>query len=132
MARALRQAPTVAPRVVNTETLGHLEELGSTATFVEKLIRVFLADSSALLSRIEKAIVDRDVREVRSLLHAMKGSSASMGTDRLTALCGSLGRLSDAEFRLQAPNLQRSLGEELAAVRGELERYFRDRQRAAG
>jgi len=132
VARALRPAPSVAPRVVNTETLGHLEELGSTAAFVEKLIRVFLADSGALLARIEKAIVERDVREVRSLLHAMKGSSASMGTDRLTGLCGSLGRMSDSEFRLQAPSLQRSLAEELAAVRGELERYLRDRQRSTG
>ena len=132
VARALRPAPSLAPRVVNTETLGHLEELGSTATFVEKLVRVFLADSSTLLVRIERAIADRDFHEVRSLLHAMKGSSASMGTDRLTGLCGSLGRQSDAEFRLHALNLQRSLADELAAARGELERYLRERQQSAG
>ena len=36
----------------------------------------------------------------------MKGSSASIGTDRLTQLCGSLGKLSDAELRLQAPALR--------------------------
>ncbi len=132
VARAARSAPSLTPQVVNTETLGHLEELGSTATFVEKLIRVFLADCSTLLARIEQAFVGRDFHDVRSLLHAMKGSSASMGTDRLTGLCGSFGRLSDAEFRLQAPSLQRSLADELAAVRGELERYLRERQQSAG
>ena len=132
VARAAGPAASLAPRVVNTETLGHLEELGSTATFVERLIRVFLADSSTLLVRIEQAFAGRDFSEVRSLLHAMKGSSASMGTDRLTGLCGSLGRLSDAEFRLQAPGLQRALADELAAVRGELERYLRERQQSAG
>jgi two-component system sensor histidine kinase RpfC len=132
VARAARPVTGLAPQVVNTETLGHLEELGSTATFVEKLIRVFLADSSTLLARIEQALVVRDLREVRSLLHAMKGSSASMGTDRLTELCGNFGRLSDAEFRLQAPSVQRSLADEVAAVRGELERYLRDKQRSAG
>ena len=51
-----RATPAAAPAVVNAETLGHLEELGSSLAFVEKLIRVFLADSSALLERIEKAL----------------------------------------------------------------------------
>jgi hypothetical protein len=62
----------------------------------------------------------------------MKGSSASIGTDRLTWLCSSLGRLTDAELRLQAPALQRALGEELAAARGQLERHLKERRRSAG
>ena len=70
--------------MVNAETLGHLEELGSSLAFVEKLIRVFVADSAAILERIEKVLAARDYHEFRSLVHAMKGSSASMGTDRLT------------------------------------------------
>ena len=76
-----------APAVVNAETLAHLEELGSSLAFVEKLVGVFLADSAALLARIEKVLAARNYHEFRSLLHAMKGSSASMGTDRLTRLC---------------------------------------------
>jgi hypothetical protein len=55
-----------------------------------------------------------------------------MGTDRLTAVCGTFGGLSDAELRLQGPLLVRSLGEEFASARGELERYLRSRQRSAG
>src|SRR5688572_5642080 len=76
-----------APAVVNAETLGHLEELGSSLAFVERLIRVFLSDSAAILERIEKVLAGRDYHEFRSLVHAMKGSSASMGTDRLTRTC---------------------------------------------
>ena len=107
-AAAAPRAGDGAPRVVNTETLGHLEELGSSPAFVEKLIGVFLADNAALLERIEQALAGRNFGEFRSLLHAMKGSSASMGTDRLTRLCTQLGKLSDAELRLQAPALLRS------------------------
>jgi hypothetical protein len=55
-----------------------------------------------------------------------------MGTDRLTAVCGSLGRLSDAELRLQGSGVLASLSEELAAARNELERYLKDRQRSTG
>src|SRR5687767_2234900 len=98
-----RPAAPAAPAVVNAETLGRLEELGSSLAFVEKLIRVFLTDSGAILERIEKVLAGRDYHEFRSLLHAMKGSSASMGTDRLTRMCSTLGGLSDAELRLQAP-----------------------------
>jgi len=124
-------ARLAADPVVNTETLGHLDELGSSAGFVEKLVGVFLADSAALLERIEQAIAGRDFAQFRSLLHAMKGSSASMGADRLTALCGGLGRLSDAELRLQSSGLLRTLTDELAAVRAELERYVKGRRQSA-
>ena len=55
-----------------------------------------------------------------------------MGTDRLTALCASLGKLSDAEMRLQAPRVLRSLNEELAAARGELERYVVEMKKSTG
>jgi two-component system sensor histidine kinase RpfC len=117
--------------VVNFETIDHLRELGSSVTFVEKLIRVFIADNSTLLGRVEQTLAARNYHELRSHLHAMKGSSASMGTDRLTRLCTSYDKLSDAELRLQAPSLLRTLTEELATVRAELERYVEERKSSA-
>jgi HPt (histidine-containing phosphotransfer) domain-containing protein len=99
--------------------------------FVEKLIGVFLNDNTALLARIEQSLGARNYHELRSLLHAMKGSSASMGTDRLTQLCTTLGKLSDAELRLQAPAVLRKVTDEMTSVRGELERYVQDRQSSA-
>jgi len=130
--RALARIGAALPAVVNAETLEHLEELGSSLAFVEKLIRVFLSDSSAILERIEKVLAGRDYHEFRSLVHAMKGSSASMGTDRLTRTCSSLGSLTDAELRLQTPALLRSLGDEVADARTQLERYLTERRKSAG
>ncbi len=129
---ALPRAAAAAPAVVNAETLGHLEELGSSLAFVERLIRVYLSDASGILERIEKALAARSYHEFRSLMHAMKGSSASMGTDRLTRTCSSLGDLSDAELRLQAPALLRTLSDEVAAARTQLERYLQERRQSAG
>jgi len=128
------QAPpgTSEPGVINLETLVHLEELGTSLTFLEKLIRVFLADNAAILGRIEGVLAGRDYHEFRSLVHAMKGSSASMGTDRLTRACGACGSLSDAELRLQAPSLHRALSEEFGAAREQLERYLGERRKAVG
>ncbi|HEX7249436.1 MAG TPA: ATP-binding protein, partial [Burkholderiales bacterium] len=128
-AAAGRAAPAPAPSaVINMETLGHLEELGSSPGFVEKLVGVFVADNSGLLARIEGAMAGRSYQEVRTHLHALKGSSASMGAERLTRLCSSLNAMSDAEMRLQGPGLLRSLAEELASARRELERYVSERR----
>jgi two-component system sensor histidine kinase RpfC len=126
-----RPARTTQAPVLNLETIEQLKQLGSSLTFVEKLAGVFLTDNSALLGRIERALAGRNYHEFRSLLHAMKGSSASMGTDRLTSLCSSMDRLSDAELRLQAPSLLRTLTEELAAARAQLENYLQERQSSA-
>ena len=126
--RAAAQAPGV---VVNSETLGHLEELGSSVGFVEKLINIFLADNVALLPRIEQALAARNYAEFRALLHALKGSSASIGTDRLTRLCATLGNLSDAELRLQSAGLLPSLKIELVSARTHLEQYLQERRKSA-
>ena len=127
-----RSGARPASAVVNVETLQHLEELGSSLAFIEKLIGVFLTDSASTLERVQKVLAARDYREFRSLVHAMKGSSASMGTDRLTGLCSRLGSLSDAELRLQAPSLQRELTQELVAVRAQLERHLVERRKSVG
>jgi HPt (histidine-containing phosphotransfer) domain-containing protein len=121
-----------AAAVVNVETLQQLEELGSSFAFIEKLVGVFLTDSAATLERMEKALVAHEHREFRSLVHALKGSSASMGTDRLTSLCSRLGSLSDAELRLQAPALQREFTQELVAARAQFERHLAERVKSVG
>ncbi|HYG56269.1 MAG TPA: ATP-binding protein, partial [Burkholderiales bacterium] len=86
-----------APAPINAETLGHLEDLGSAPGFVEKLIGIYVSDSATLLAKIEQALAGRNYGEFRSHLHALKGSSASMGADRVTRLCSELSSLSDAE-----------------------------------
>jgi two-component system, sensor histidine kinase RpfC len=127
-----RAAPPAQAEAINIETLGHLEELSSSTAFIEKLVGVFIADNSALLERIEQAVAARNYQELRALLHAMKGSSVSMGTDRLTRACTDLGRLSDSELRLKAVGLARTLSEEFSSARSGLERYLREKRQSAG
>jgi len=130
--RPASRTVAAALTVINAETLADLDALGSSPGFLEKLIGVFVADNTALVARMEQAVAGRNFHEFRSLLHAMKGSSASMGTDRLTKLCGNLGKLSDAELRIQAPGLMRSVADELSAASSELDRYLRDKKQSAG
>jgi two-component system, sensor histidine kinase RpfC len=128
-ARPEKQGP--AP-LVNAETLADLEELGSSPAFMDKLVGVFVADNVTLMAKMESALQGRNVAEFRSHLHAMKGSAASMGAERLTAYCRDAGRLSDAEVKLRIPALLKALREELAATRESLERYLRERKKSTG
>jgi len=112
----------------NAETLMHLEELGSTPDFLERLVGVFIADSQSLLAKMEASVAARNFGEFRAHLHAMKGSAASIGTERLTRLCATLGKYSDAELRLQSAGLMRSLNEEFELGRGALERYVQEKR----
>jgi two-component system sensor histidine kinase RpfC len=124
--------PAGALHVVNAETLADLEELGSSPAFMDKLIGVFVADNVTLLAKIEAALGGRNIGEFRSHLHALKGSAASMGAERLTGRCKEIGRLSDAEVKLQTPSLLKLLREELAVTREALERYLQERKKSTG
>jgi HPt (histidine-containing phosphotransfer) domain-containing protein len=127
-ATAVVAAQAGAVEVVNAETLVHLEELGSTPDFLERLVGVFVADSLSLLAKMEAAVAARNFGEFRSHLHAMKGSAASIGTERLTRLCATLGKHTDAELRLQATGLMRSLSEEFELGRTALERHVKEKR----
>ena len=130
--RAARAEPAGVAPTVNPATLADLEELGSSPGFMDKLIGIFVADNVTLLAKMESTLAGRNVGEFRSHLHAMKGSAASIGAERLTLLCKDIGRLSDAEVKLQVLPLLKSVRDELAATREALERYLRNRQRSAG
>ena len=129
LSRAGKQGPDP---VVNADTLADLEELGSSPAFMDKLIGVFVADNITLMAKMEASLAARNVGEFRSHLHAMKGSAASMGAEHLTGYCKDVGRLSDAEVKLQIPALLKTLREELAATRESLERYLQDRKKSTG
>ena len=127
VALAPAQSPAQA-EAANAETLAHLEELGSTPDFLERLIGVFIADSQSLLAKMEASVAARNFGEFRAHLHAMKGSAASIGTERLTRLCATLGKCSDAELRLQGAGLMRSLHEEFELGRAALERFVQEKR----
>jgi two-component system sensor histidine kinase RpfC len=131
-ARPSRGAQRGTVPVINPDTLADLEELGSSPAFMDKLIGVFIADNVTLMAKMESALGARNVAEFRSHLHAMKGSAASMGAERLTGLCRDMGRRSDAEVKLQIPALLKTLRDELAATREALDHYLQERRKSTG
>jgi two-component system, sensor histidine kinase RpfC len=110
-----------AVAVINEETVKNLANLGSSPSFVRSMVEVFSTDTAKLLKRIEAAIAAGNVREIRGALHAIRGSSLTLGTDRLTQLCIQLGGLSDIELGGPDLRLFKIIGDEIEAAREALE-----------
>ena len=117
---------------LNLETLRLLEGLGTQTGFLERLIKVFISDNIQLLEKMDRSVTGRDFAEFRRLLHAMKGSAASIGADRLAQSCSTLNGRSDAELGLQFKQLVSSVRSEFERAREGLDRYVEDRKRTTG
>jgi two-component system, sensor histidine kinase and response regulator len=71
-----------SPSIVDLEAFGRLSDLGD-ATFVERIIRLFLADAAERVAQAEDAIEARDAVRLRAALHALEGICGNVGAAAL-------------------------------------------------
>ncbi len=117
--------------VANAETLRLLEDLGSNAAFVERLIATFVKDQGELMIEMESAVDAADYAEVRRLMHAMKGSASSLGAERLAEVCSRTQRMSDDEMKYD-PALVSTVRQEFDRARTAFDRHIEERRRTTG
>jgi two-component system sensor histidine kinase RpfC len=118
--------------VLNYETLTLLEGLGSRSDFMEKLIAVFIDDNALLVDKVDEALEAKRFGEVRSLVHALKGSAGSIGADRLAQACSQLQEVAEGDLRTRGKLHAGRLRVEFDAARGELTDYLVKRKSSAG
>ena len=126
---------TGTPKAVaslNLETLRLLEGLGSQSGFLERLVKVFIGDNLQLLEKMERSLSSKDFTEFRRLLHAMKGSAASIGAEQVAQVCSSMNGLTDAEMGLQSRQLTVTIKQEFERAQAGLGRYLEERRRTTG
>lgn len=106
--------------VLNESVLSNLESsVGEDV--IKDVLDLFLEDSPARLGVIQNAFLEQDYKTLREASHSLKGSSAMIGADALSAVCAQLeemacnAHLLDAESLLD--NLEHELEQVLAAVR---------------
>ncbi|MCU0804332.1 MAG: ATP-binding protein [Burkholderiales bacterium] len=128
--RSSRQA--AAAQVLNYETLGLLAGLGTTPEFMDKLVKVFLVETAALLEKIEAAVNAGRANDVRGYLHAMKGSGASLGAERLVQACDAMRAIGEADLRRRGASALLDMRADFALTRAALERYLENRVSSSG
>lgn len=117
--------------LLNYETLGLLEGLGSRSDFMEKLIRVFSDDNATLIGKMEEAVGAKRFGELRSLLHALKGSAGSIGADELARTCSRIHALTEVELRARGTQHVGRIRADFDLARAELTAYLQKRKSGA-
>ncbi|HEY6864359.1 MAG TPA: ATP-binding protein [Burkholderiales bacterium] len=117
--------------VLNTKTISDLELIGSGGRFMTELVNGFLQDGEALLRQMETAMKDGNFETLRDIMHAMKGSAATLGTDLLFRTCSDITALTRSELQAAAPHVLRNVQDQFQQARMALLEYLKKSQTLA-
>jgi len=118
-AQTVLEAERIAPaslELISSPVIKRLRELSPETKFVEELVDEFGRAGEHLLQEIQAAIDGADYPRLRHALHALRGSSAELGCQRLAALC-------KQGYEVKPPAVSSAQSAEMVA---ELERVFSD------
>jgi PAS domain S-box-containing protein len=106
-----------------------LKGVGGNRRLLEKLAKLFLADSPRLLARIRTALHARDGEGLAKAAHALKGAIGNFGAARAVLAAAELERLGKAGEFSSVESAWSALEMELAVVTKELEKLAAPRRR---
>ncbi|MDH3744921.1 MAG: response regulator, partial [Acidobacteriota bacterium] len=91
----LKAVPAPSSGGINPAVFDKIRELGGNAPsgFVEKVVTTYLETSPELVERMGSALASGDGERLADAAHTLKSSSASLGAERLAALCRKIERL---------------------------------------
>ncbi len=105
---------------LNRAVIENLLELGGSGMLSE-LAAMFFDDANSGLSAMREAIGGGNAQPVERIAHTLKGSSGSMGAEKMARICAELQEVSGGGDLSRAPTLLGRLEEELGRVRPALE-----------
>ncbi|MEP6637428.1 MAG: response regulator [Acidobacteriota bacterium] len=121
--RERRNPDTAALKTIDTSILDDLAKLygDDDDDPVAQLIKIYLEDTPPRLNAMRQAVKTSDEGELKFVAHAIKGTSASIGAQRIAALCDELEEngLDSRPERIE--ELVTEVEAEFSRVRGSLE-----------
>jgi two-component system, sensor histidine kinase RpfC len=117
--------------VLNTKTISDLELIGTGGRFMTELVNGFIQDGEALLRQMDGAITSGDFESLRDLMHAMKGSAATLGADILFRTCSEITALTGSELQVAGPRVLRNVQDHFQQARLALLEYLKKSQTLA-
>lgn len=97
--------PSGGEIILNYATLAELENIGQDRAFVEGLLAGFIQDNRMLVERLEGSLLLFRFEEFKEILHAIKGSSVSIGAVSLRETCQRFEKMTHGELRRDAPQI---------------------------
>ena len=117
---------------LDPDVLVDLTKLSSDPTFVDRLLRGFLSDTSRLVEEISSALTQRSYEAAKDGAHALKGGSASVGASQLTQIATRIEKSSHDTLRLRSAQLIEDLVQSASRAANEVERFLEQRKQNAG
>jgi two-component system, sensor histidine kinase RpfC len=117
--------------LLNVGTLRDLEQMSQDPQFVQQLVQLFGEDSLQLLVKIETALAQHHHEEVKSFVHALKGSALNVGAQRLFTHCSKLGTLKYGEMAAASDSLAAQTRAILTDTQAALADYVKNRKVAS-
>jgi two-component system, sensor histidine kinase RpfC len=111
-------------RVLDPTALDNLNALDDDNSFLREVIHEFWTDTESLLPQIERAFAEDDFVEFRSLVHALRSSSANIGAPQLHQVCAELNAVGHDRFRTEGGTLIAEARSAYARYRRASERYL--------
>ena len=102
---------------------------GDSVGILEKVLRIYLQESSKLLSGLDQALQEGESTGLKKVAHSLKSSSANVGASRLSTLCQSLETAGLENGKEEARSLLDQIQVECATVQVAL---LEELQRSAG
>lgn len=113
-------SPTAVFQAATVESL--CQQLGDSGPgLLSELIGLYLVQARELVGQIENAVADGDVQSRRSLSHKLRGSTTTLGGDRLGAVCLRLETMGDEPEHPGGAAPENDPAATAAELRGEFE-----------
>lgn len=116
--------------ILDTKTLADLEMIGSGSRFMTELVNGFVQDGETLLRQMETAMEAKQFDDLKDLMHAMKGSAATLGAERLYRTCIGITTQSSSELDARGARVLKVIHEHFQQARVALLDYLKQRQSA--
>jgi two-component system, sensor histidine kinase RpfC len=120
-----------APTVINPGALAELELIGSGNVFMQELINGFIQDGEALMRQMEAAVAAGQYDALRDLVHAIKGSAATLGAEQLCATCSSIHAQTKLELEAGGPRILKVVHDQFRQACVSLIEYLKKRESVA-
>ena len=113
-------SPAGRERAIDASVFDTFRKMGPATgadDFVSRLIDQYLAEATLRITALKDALERRDGSAVRLATHSLRGTSSTVGANRLAALCEELEALARATNFASTPALFAAIEEEFVRVR---------------
>jgi two-component system sensor histidine kinase RpfC len=115
--------------ILDPDVLEDLARLSTDPTFVDRLLRGFLADTSRLVKELSCALTQRSYEATKDGAHALRGGALSVGASQLTQIATRIEKSSHDTLRLRSAQLIEDLVQSADRATSEVEKFLEQRRR---